>query len=54
VASLEPATHAYTFWEGIPHEARCCFGELFARSRTLRVGAAQHGLAAAAAAAAAR
>ncbi len=39
VASLEPATHAYTFWEGIPHEARASFGQLFARSRTLRVGA---------------
>lgn len=33
--TLDPATHAYTFWEGIPAKARTAFGELFARSSTL-------------------
>lgn len=36
VATLEPATHAYSFWEGIPAGARSAFGRLFAASRTLR------------------
>ena len=34
--TLEPATHAYSFWEGIPLEGRAAFGKLFAASRTLR------------------
>lgn len=34
--TLDPATHAYTFWEGVPVKARCAFGSLFARSSTLR------------------
>lgn len=34
--TLDPATHAYAFWEGIPVKARTAFGELFARSSTLK------------------
>ena len=34
--TLEPATHAYSFWEGIPLEGRAAFGRLFAASRSLR------------------
>lgn len=34
--TLDPATHAYTFWEGIPTKPRAAFGELFAKSSTLR------------------
>lgn len=37
VHSLEPATHAYSFWEGVPLPGKLAFGELFARSRTLKV-----------------
>lgn len=33
--TLNPATHAYSFWEGIPIDARKAFGSLFARSTTL-------------------
>lgn len=33
--TLDPATHAYAFWEGIPVKARTAFGELFAKSSTL-------------------
>lgn len=36
VASLEPATHAYSFWEGVPQEGKDAFGRLFARARTLK------------------
>ncbi|GIL79211.1 hypothetical protein Vretifemale_8592 [Volvox reticuliferus] len=36
VASLEPATHAYSFWEGVPPSGKEAFGKLFAKSRTLR------------------
>ena len=36
VHSLDPATHAYSFWEGVPVDARVAFGRLFAKSRTLR------------------
>ena len=35
VATLTPATHAYTFWEGVCSEARCALGALFAASETL-------------------
>ena len=35
VATLTPATHAYTFWEGVCSEARCAVGALFAASETL-------------------
>lgn len=34
--TLDPATHAYTFWEGVPVKARAAFGGLFAKSSTLR------------------
>ena len=34
--SLEPATHAYSFGEGVPPPARAAFGRLFVKSRTLR------------------
>jgi hypothetical protein len=33
--TLDPATHAYTFWEGVPAKARMAFGQLFAKSSTL-------------------
>ncbi|CAG9461620.1 unnamed protein product [Pedinophyceae sp. YPF-701] len=36
MSTLCPATHAYSFWEGVPHEARCAFGALFAASPTLQ------------------
>lgn len=39
VDSLEPATHAYSFWEGVPVSGKKAFGRLFAQSRTLRVSA---------------
>ena len=32
VTSLAPATHAYSFWEGIPVCAKSAFGRLFAAS----------------------
>lgn len=35
-ASLEPATHAYSFWEGIPLEGRKAFGRLFASTQSLQ------------------
>lgn len=34
--TLNPATHAYTFWEGIPARARTAFGKLFEESSTLK------------------
>jgi len=34
--SLDPATHAYSFWEGVPVEARVRFGRLFSSSKTLK------------------
>lgn len=34
--TLDPATHAYSFWEGVPVDARCAFARLFAASSTLR------------------
>lgn len=36
-ASLDPATHAYSFWEGVPASGKRAFGELFAKSKSLRV-----------------
>lgn len=36
VLSLDPATHAYSFWEGVPANARYAFGRLFAASSTLQ------------------
>jgi hypothetical protein len=37
VDSFGPATHAYSFWEGIPQEGRCAFGRLFAASTSMKV-----------------
>ncbi|KAG2501386.1 hypothetical protein HYH03_001174 [Edaphochlamys debaryana] len=36
VKSLDPATHAYSFWEGVPGTGKIAFGELFAKSKTLK------------------
>lgn len=36
VRSLDPCTHAYSFWEGVPVDGKAGFGRLFAASRTLR------------------
>ncbi|MEW5317448.1 MAG: hypothetical protein WDW38_008742 [Sanguina aurantia] len=36
VSSLEPATHAYSFWEGVPASGKEAFGKLFAKSRSLK------------------
>jgi hypothetical protein len=40
VASLDPGTHAYSFWEGVPREGKAAFGRLFRASPTLKVRAA--------------
>ncbi len=37
VESFGPATHAYSFWEGIPVSARCAFGKLFTDSSHMKV-----------------
>ena len=37
VATLDPATHAYSFWEGVPPSGKQAFGRLFAASTTLVV-----------------
>ena len=34
--SLDPATHAYSFWEGVPPSGKQAFGRLFAQSSTLK------------------
>ena len=34
--SLDPASHVYSFWEGVPPAARRAFGALVARSSTVR------------------
>lgn len=36
MASLDPATHAYSFWEGVPLSGKAAFGRLFAESKTLK------------------
>lgn len=36
VATLDPATHAYAFWEGMPPSAKEAFGRLFTSSSTLQ------------------
>ena len=33
--TLDPATHVYSFWEGIPGDARAAFGRLVAASSTI-------------------
>lgn len=43
--TLDPATHAYSFWEGIPEEGKRAFGALFTRSRTCKaVVVVQHAM----------
>jgi hypothetical protein len=53
IAGLEPATHAYSFWEGVPRSGKQAFGSLFQEARTMKVCALPHsaGMAAAPAAA---
>eukprot|EP01025_Chloroclados_australasicus_P007537 TRINITY_DN12441_c0_g1_i8.p1 TRINITY_DN12441_c0_g1~~TRINITY_DN12441_c0_g1_i8.p1 ORF type:complete len:298 (-),score=35.53 TRINITY_DN12441_c0_g1_i8:449-1342(-) len=36
IASLDPTTHAYSFWEGVPVQGRVAFANLFAASTTLQ------------------
>ncbi|GBF95231.1 hypothetical protein Rsub_07946 [Raphidocelis subcapitata] len=36
VESLDPATHAYSFWEGVPRDGKAAFGRLFRTSQTLK------------------
>ncbi|KAK9829586.1 hypothetical protein WJX72_006653 [[Myrmecia] bisecta] len=36
VPSLSDATHAYSFWEGVPPDAKYAFGRLFAASKKLK------------------
>eukprot|EP00887_Chlorella_sp_A99_P002183 scaffold21.g2183.t1 len=36
VRTLDPATHAYSFWEGVPPDGKAAFGRLVAASRSLR------------------
>jgi len=38
IASLDPGTHAYSFWEGVPYSGKRAFGRLFRTSKTLKVG----------------
>ena len=37
VDTLDPATHAYSFWEGVPPSGKEAFGRLFHKSSTLQV-----------------
>jgi hypothetical protein len=43
LSTLEPATHAYACWEGMPRTAKVAFGALFAKARTLQVSSAWRG-----------
>lgn len=36
LSTIEPATHAFTFWEGIPNEVRDVIVELCVNSRTVK------------------
>jgi len=36
LSTLEPATHAYACWEGMPKTAKCALGSLFVASSTLQ------------------
>lgn len=36
IKSLDPVTHVYSFWEGVPAGARAGLGKLFRESRTTR------------------
>ncbi len=45
VVDLRGATHAYSFWEGIPMSAKLAFGKLFHDSRTaVAVAVVQHSM----------
>jgi hypothetical protein len=37
VASLEPCSHAYSFWEGVPLSGKQAFGRLFRQAKTMKV-----------------
>jgi hypothetical protein len=37
IASLEPASHAYSFWEGVPISGKQAFGRLFRLAKTTKV-----------------
>lgn len=37
IASLSPATHAYSFWEGVPLSGKQAFGRLFRSAKSMRV-----------------
>ncbi|WIA23123.1 hypothetical protein OEZ85_001460 [Tetradesmus obliquus] len=36
IASLEPCSHAYSFWEGVPLSGKQAFGRLFAQARSMK------------------
>ena len=42
MATLDPSTHAYSFWEGVPESSRRSFGRLFRTSQTLQVSGPCH------------
>jgi hypothetical protein len=43
--NLHGATHAYSFWEGVPGDARAAFGRLFAQSKdTMGVAVVQRSM----------
>ena len=45
MATLDPCTHAYSFWDGIPPAGKAAFGRLFAASSTLQaVAVVQHAM----------
>ncbi|GAB4814101.1 hypothetical protein N2152v2_001147 [Parachlorella kessleri] len=45
VTTLDPFTHAYSFWDGIPPAGKAAFGRLFAASSTLQaVAVVQHAM----------
>jgi hypothetical protein len=39
IVSLEPGSHAYSFWEGVPLSGKQAFGRLFRQARSMKVGA---------------
>jgi hypothetical protein len=40
IPSLDPGTHAYSFWEGVPYSGKKAFGRLFRTSRSMKVSRA--------------
>eukprot|EP00775_Hariotina_reticulata_P002166 gene2166-2485_t len=36
ITSLEPGSHAYSFWEGVPRSGKQAFGRLFRQARTTK------------------